>query len=671
MKVLVTGAAGFVGRHVIGYLSDHGHEPIGTDIASGENKGSVADRPFVMETLGALDFEAVVHLAGIADLKKTIEDPYTCYQVNCFGTLNMLELALRKGVRRFVYACYDEKTKVFTTNGVKHYTELRVGDYVFTLNLSTGVIETRPVQQIYVYPFTGKLVHFHGKRVDLLVTPNHKMLIQAPTKENGRRVWRTIFEDAELVAGRAICRLPSGEWQGGPFNPRTANLHSMKSITDLFYLTGLFVGDGNLNGKQYQLNKTELSRTELLKKRDENGRFTSQPSRSTRKEYFYPRIFLSIPSEDRCRPRVEEVLRRNNIEWSDYGKCLYLRSDSLYSLFLQCYGDGAGHKDAHTKRIPRWMLDAPPKYLCTLLMGLLDSDGNRGRVLTTVSHGLVDDTMELCAKTGKFTVCSLDHNISKIGDRKIESTSFRIDISSNKGTLMFGRVYNDIHLDEYVGNVFCLEVENHNFLVERNGKIAFSGNSSANVYGVPKKLPASEDAPLDPRVPYDYSKVVGEAFVMSYHRTKKLPVAITRAWLLFGEHDIPNRAVPRFVGACLRNEPINLFNSGRDTTAPSHAMNYAGFVKSLLENDAAIGETFNFGGREILSIRELAERIKKLTGSKSQLVMLPPRSEMEKEPQVSYPSIEKMKKLGYKEELTLDEGLRRTVDWIERSAGKG
>lgn len=299
MKVLVTGSEGFVGRHVVDYLSKHGHQPIGTDVAGGQNRGSVADRLFVMETLGPLDFQAVVHLAGIADLKKTIEDPYTCYQVNCFGSLNMLELAVRKGVRRFVFA------------------------------------------------------------------------------------------------------------------------------------------------------------------------------------------------------------------------------------------------------------------------------------------------------------------------------------------------------------------------------------SSANVYGAPKKLPVGEDAPLDPRVPYDYSKVVGEAMSMSYHRTKNLPVSITRSWLLFGEYDLPNRAVPKFISSCLKNEQIKLFNSGKDTTAPSHALNYAKLVNSILENDAAVGRAFNFGGQEVLSIKQLAARIKKLTGSKSELVMLPPRSEMEKEPQISYPKTESIKKLGYGYELTLDEGLTRTVEWIKRSAGEG
>jgi nucleoside-diphosphate-sugar epimerase len=168
--------------------------------------------------------------------------------------------------------------------------------------------------------------------------------------------------------------------------------------------------------------------------------------------------------------------------------------------------------------------------------------------------------------------------------------------------------------------------------------------SSANVYGAPKKNPVAENHPTEPRVPYDYSKVIGENLVMSYHKTKGVPVAITRAWLLFGEYDHPSRAVPFFIRKCFKSERIGLFNSGRDTTAPSHASNYAKLVAKILEKDAAVGQAFNFGGVETLSIRELAERIKRLTKSKSELQNLPPRSPAEKEPQVSYPSTDKMKK---------------------------
>ncbi|MEM3857258.1 MAG: NAD-dependent epimerase/dehydratase family protein [Thermoprotei archaeon] len=204
-------------------------------------------------------------------------------------------------------------------------------------------------------------------------------------------------------------------------------------------------------------------------------------------------------------------------------------------------------------------------------------------------------------------------------------------------------------------------------LSHRKGVHRFVYASSANVYGAPSTLPVSEDHPFYPRVPYDYSKVIGESLALSYWKTKKLPVAITRSWLLFGERDLPNRAVPRFIRACLRDEKISLFNAGRDTTAPSHALNYAKLVMELISNDACVGEAFNFGGERVVSIKQLAQLIRELTGSRSELIDLPPRSEAESDPQISYPSLAKLKsKLGYVHELSLEEGIMRVVEWIRK-----
>ena len=413
---------------------------------------------------------------------------------------------------------------------------------------------------------------------------------------------------------------------------------------------------GTFNGMQFQVIKSGLSKTQLMERRDPLGRFVPQPVNPVFKAFEYPRTFLYIPEEDKCRPRLEEVLRRNSLEWSGYKNCVYLNSDFLYKFFKQCYDGNSVRHSAHSKRIPRWMLNSDSTLLSSLLQGLLDSDGSRGRMLSTVSAGLVEDTMELSAKLGYFTACSLDHNVSQIAGRTIESTGFRLYISSKSGTPMFGKSYASARPEHYDGKVFCVEVENHNFLVERNGKIAFSGNSSANVYGAPSENPVDEQAPFRPRVPYDFSKVAAEAFVMGYRASKGLPVAITRSWLLFGEYDAPNRAIPRFISSCLKNEPIKLFNSGRDTTAPCHASNYGRLVAKIIENESAVGQAFNFGGERMVSIRELAELIRRLTGSSSELQMLPPRSEAESEPQVSYPSTEKMRRLlGYTYEVDLRE----------------
>ena len=190
--------------------------------------------------------------------------------------------------------------------------------------------------------------------------------------------------------------------------------------------------------------------------------------------------------------------------------------------------------------------------------------------------------------------------------------------------------------------------------------------SSANVYGAPKKNPVSEGAPFDPRVPYDYSKVVLENLAMSFYKTKNLPVSITRSWLLFGKFDQPTRATSRFIRACLKDEPLTLFNGGKDTTSPSHAVNFAKLALTILNNERAVGRAYNFGGERPVTIRDLAEMIRDLTGSKSKLILAPPRTALEAEPQISYPSVERAKsELGYEYELSLEKGLLQTIEWVK------
>jgi nucleoside-diphosphate-sugar epimerase len=214
--------------------------------------------------------------------------------------------------------------------------------------------------------------------------------------------------------------------------------------------------------------------------------------------------------------------------------------------------------------------------------------------------------------------------------------------------------------------VNCFGTLNMLELARKRGVSRILVASSANVFGAPKSNPVTEESPFDPRVPYDYSKVVCENMAMAFHRSVGLPVAITRSWLLFGEYDQPTRATIRFIRACLKNEPLTLYNGGRDTTSPSHAVNYAKLALSILTNEKAVGQAFNFGSERPVSIRELAEMVKRLTGSQSELKLLPPRSELEKDPQISYPSIEKIRLvLGYTPELTLEQGLKRTIDWVK------
>jgi nucleoside-diphosphate-sugar epimerase len=195
-------------------------------------------------------------------------------------------------------------------------------------------------------------------------------------------------------------------------------------------------------------------------------------------------------------------------------------------------------------------------------------------------------------------------------------------------------------------------------------------SSSANVYGVPTQLPVSEQHPPRPRTPYDYSKYMSELLVQAFAAAKGLRFTILRSWKLFGEFDAPTSAVMRFIDAALRSEPIPLYNAGRDATDFVHVENFCRMVELVLANRKAEGKVFNVGTGRLVTVRELAQTIIRLTGSSSQLVDRPPRTPLEAEPLVSYPSIERAREvLGYEVVLGFEEGLARTLEWVKRHGG--
>jgi nucleoside-diphosphate-sugar epimerase len=197
-------------------------------------------------------------------------------------------------------------------------------------------------------------------------------------------------------------------------------------------------------------------------------------------------------------------------------------------------------------------------------------------------------------------------------------------------------------------------------------------SSSANVYGVPSQLPVSEQHPVRPRTPYDYSKYVSELLVQAFGAARGLRFSILRSWKLFGEFDAPTSAVMRFIGAALRSKPIPLYNAGRDATDFVHVENFCRMVELVLANREAEGMVFNVGTGRLITVRELAQTIVRLTGSSSQLVDWPPRTPQEAEPLVSYPSIERaVKVLGYEVVLGFEEGLARTLEWVKRHGLEG
>lgn len=93
-----------LGRNIIDYFKSKDIDVTPTDLTGWELSGDLLDKEFVFSRLASVDFDSIIHLAAITDIRKTVENPKLCFEVNCLGTLNVLELAARKNVSRFVLA---------------------------------------------------------------------------------------------------------------------------------------------------------------------------------------------------------------------------------------------------------------------------------------------------------------------------------------------------------------------------------------------------------------------------------------------------------------------------------------------------------------------------------------------------------------------------------------
>ena len=203
-------------------------------------------------------------------------------------------------------------------------------------------------------------------------------------------------------------------------------------------------------------------------------------------------------------------------------------------------------------------------------------------------------------------------------------------------------------------------------------KATFLLASTSEVYGDPKVHPQPEDYwghvnPVGPRGVYDEAKRFAEAMTMAYHRYHGLNTKIVRIFNTYGPRMRPNdgRAIPAFVPQALRNQPITVFGDGSQTRSFCYVDDLIEGIYRLLISD--YHEPINIGNPNEMTIKELAETIIKVTGSKSQIVYKPLPVD---DPKVRQPNIEKAKTiLGWQPKVSLEEGLRQTVEWFRQQQG--
>ena len=195
--------------------------------------------------------------------------------------------------------------------------------------------------------------------------------------------------------------------------------------------------------------------------------------------------------------------------------------------------------------------------------------------------------------------------------------------------------------------------------------------STSEVYGDPTEHPQREEYwghvnPIGPRACYDEGKRCAETLFFDYHRQHKLRIRVARIFNTYGPRMHPNdgRVVSNFIMQALRGEPITIFGDGSQTRAFCYVDDLIeGFVRLMAAPDEVTGPV-NLGNPSEMTVRDLAERVIRLTGSRSKLAFKPlPVND----PTQRCPDIAKAKQLlDWEPKVDLETGLRRTIDYFRR-----
>ena len=191
--------------------------------------------------------------------------------------------------------------------------------------------------------------------------------------------------------------------------------------------------------------------------------------------------------------------------------------------------------------------------------------------------------------------------------------------------------------------------------------------STSECYGDPLVHPQNEDYwgnvnPIGPRGVYDEAKRFAEAMTMAYHRTHGVATRIVRIFNTHGPRMRlrDGRVVPNFIAQALRGEPLTVYGDGSQTRSFCYVSDLVEGIVRLLGSDYS--GPVNCGNPAEVTILQFAERIRKLTGSKSEIVFRPLPVD---DPKQRQPDITRARRLlGWEPAVGLEEGLLHTIDYF-------
>lgn len=191
--------------------------------------------------------------------------------------------------------------------------------------------------------------------------------------------------------------------------------------------------------------------------------------------------------------------------------------------------------------------------------------------------------------------------------------------------------------------------------------------STSEVYGTARRVPIDEQHPLQGQSPYSASKIGADKLAESFFLSFALPVVTIRPFNTFGPRQSARAVIPTIISQSLQGEVVSL-----GSLHPTRDFNYVGntvdgFIRCAESKEAA-GHTINIGSGDEVSIGDVAKKVEQILGKPVQIRLeeervRPENSEVER---LIADNSKAKSLLGWKPAVSLDEGLRRTIDWIQQ-----
>jgi UDP-glucose 4-epimerase len=309
--------------------------------------------------------------------------------------------------------------------------------------------------------------------------------------------------------------------------------------------------------------------------------------------------------------------------------------------------------------------------------------GGAGFVGSHLSEALLDRGDEVFI-LDNLSTGSIDNVVHLKSNPKFHYT---IDTVSNEPVLaeLIDRCDKVVHLAAAVGVKLIVEQPVHTIETNVHGtevvlkhankkkKLVLIASTS-EVYGKSADVPFREDADLvlgpteKHRWAYACSKMIDEFLALAYWKERKLPVIVVRLFNTVGPRQTGQygMVIPTLVRQALAGEPITVFGDGTQSRSFTYVGDVVKAMVALIDEPRAIGQVFNIGNGKEITIRALAEQIKQMTGSSSEIVMVPYDKAYEagfEDMPRRVPDIGRIQALvGYRPTVELDETLRRVIE---------